>query len=59
MARTEKYGEIKKNKEIARWYKEVRRGSETTAKVYFRRLGLFCTSIGIDPFKLLKMKDRQ
>ncbi len=59
MARKEKYQEIRKNKEIARWYKELRRGSETTAKVYLRRLGLFCTSIGVDPFKLLKMKDRQ
>ena len=59
MGRRDKYGEIRKNKDIARWYKELRRGSETTAKVYLRRLGLFCTSIGIDPFKLLKMKDRQ
>jgi integrase len=55
----QKYVELRKNQEIARWFNEVKRGSETTAKTYMRRLGNFCKVMKIDPFYLLKMKDKQ
>ena len=54
-----KYEKLKANKEIERWYKEVQKGSITTANVYLRRLGNFCNYIKMDPLKLLTMKDIQ
>lgn len=55
----EKYTQLRANPEIIRWYREVKRGSQTTADVYLRRLGAFCNSMDKDPGKLIKMKDRQ
>ena len=55
----EKYAELRKNPEIIRWYKDVKRGSQTTADVYLRRLGAFCETMKKDPGKLLKLKDMQ
>lgn len=55
----EKYGDLKKNPEIKRWFEDVCRGSMTTGKVYLRRLGSFCEAVGNTPQALLKMKDMQ
>ena len=54
----EKYQGLRANKEIARWYGDVSRGSKITADVYMRRLGAFCESTKKDPLKLLRMKDK-
>ena len=54
----EKYQGLRANKEIARWYGDVGRGSKITADVYMRRLGAFCDNVGKDPVKLLKLKDK-
>jgi integrase len=54
----EKYQGLRANKEIARWYGDVGRGSKITADVYMRRLGAFCDNVGKDPIKLLKLKDK-
>ena len=53
-----KYLSMRANKEIARWYGDVGRGSRITADVYMRRLGAFCETIDKDPLKLLKLKDK-
>ena len=55
----EKYAQLRRDPEIIRWYRDVRRGSQTTADVYLRRLGAFCQTTEHDPGKLLKLKDRQ
>ena len=55
----EKYGELRKNPEIRRWYDDVCRGSTTTGQVYLRRLGSFCESVGKSPLDLLKMNEMQ
>ncbi len=53
----EKYPELRRSKEVMRWYQDVCRGSATTGDVYLRRLGFFCQKVGKDPLQLTKMKD--
>lgn len=55
----EKYGDLRRNPEIRRWYEDVSRGSRTTGQVYLRRLGLFCKITGKNPLDLLKMNEMQ
>lgn len=54
----EKYGNLKKDKEIKRWYTNVGRVSIITTDVYLRRLGAFCVDVYKTPQQLIKMKDK-
>lgn len=55
----EKYSKLRENKEIARWYETIRRGSKNTSEVYLRRLGGFCDVMKSDPFYILKLSDKK
>jgi len=47
--------EFLKEDNIVQWYKNVGRGSETTADVYLRRLRGFCETVGLGPNEVLKL----
>ncbi|MEM0135350.1 MAG: hypothetical protein QXU18_09030 [Thermoplasmatales archaeon] len=53
-----RYGFLRENKDVMRWYGDVKRGSKVTADVYLRRLGAFCTTVKKEPTGLLRLRDR-
>jgi hypothetical protein len=53
-----RYGSLRENKEVMRWYNDVRRGSKVTAEVYLRRLGAFCAASENEPTGLLRLRDK-
>ena len=55
----DKYGNLLKDKDIARWKSNLDRGSKITGDVYLRRLGSFCNFIKINPKDLLKLNDKK
>ena len=52
-----KYLELRNDKDIMRWCREVCSGSQITGNVYLRRLGSFCEQTGKTPHQLIKMND--
>ncbi|MBD3206528.1 hypothetical protein GF319_09320 [Candidatus Bathyarchaeota archaeon] len=50
-----KYDTFMENPDVERWYTNLSRGSVTTAKVYFRRLGLFCEQNNLSPKQLVQL----
>ncbi|MEM3434042.1 MAG: hypothetical protein QXU33_05885 [Candidatus Methanomethyliaceae archaeon] len=48
----QKYLHLLEDPDVRRWYENVARGSITTAEVYLRRLGFFCSSLGSTPREL-------
>ncbi len=48
-------GNENRNENIYRWYKNLERGSPSTADLYLRRLVKFCTDTGTEPEALLEM----
>ena len=50
-----KYDKYMENPDVERWYKNLARGSVTTAKVYFRRVGLFCEQNNLSPKQLVQL----
>jgi hypothetical protein len=48
-----------KDPQVRRWYDNVSRGSEPTAQVYLRRLGLFCKRWHSTPAGLLGKRPRE
>ena len=57
--REEGYKKLLENKELKRWFDNVSRGSQVTAKVYLRRLGHLSTELKITPQQLTDMKEEQ
>ncbi len=55
----DKYGNLLRDKDIARWKSNLDRGSKITGDVYLRRLGSFCNFIKINPKDLLKLNDKK
>ena len=47
------------DKNVRRWYENISRGSYTTADVYMRKLGEFCSSNDLTPKKLARMSERK
>ena len=54
-----KLEQILQDKDVKRWYDNVRRGAVTTADVYGRRLRAFCEITGKDPQQLAKMTESE
>lgn len=54
----DKYGNMVKDKDIARWKHNNQARSKITGDVYLRRLGAFCNEMEKTPQQLVKMKDR-
>ena len=54
-----KLEEILQDKDVRRWYDNVRRGAITTADVYGRRLRAFCEMVNKDPQQLAKMTESE
>src|SRR5439155_16052016 len=50
-----KYAHLQENATIGRWYRNLARGSEITADVYFRRLGNVCEARKVGPDDLVQM----
>ncbi|MFC1507529.1 site-specific integrase [Thermoproteota archaeon] len=49
-----KYCDVGKDPEVARWLRNLRRGSPITAEVAFRRLGRACELLSTDPKGLIR-----
>src|SRR5439155_1658440 len=47
--------QLRENPTIGRWYRNLARGSEITADVYFRRLGNVCEARKVGPDDLVRM----
>ena len=54
-----KFDRIEMNSELQRWYNSVKRGSEITADVNFRRLEAFCSIMKITPHVMLELSDKE
>ena len=54
-----KYGALLENREFRRWYENVARGHETTARNYLRCLGKLCDLVGHSPQEIIKMPQRE
>jgi integrase len=50
-----KYDKFMEDPDVERWYANLARGSISTAKVYFRRLGLFCNQNNLSPKQLVML----
>lgn len=50
-----KYDKYMENPNVERWCKNLARGSVTTSKVYFRRVGLFCEQNNLSPKQLVQL----
>ncbi len=50
-----KYAFLLEDVDVRRWYENVARGSEVTADVYLRRLGMFCKHFGLKPKELVDL----
>ena len=50
-----KYAFLLEDADVRRWYENVARGSEVTADVYLRRLGMFCKHFGLKPKQLVDL----
>jgi len=53
------YIELLKDKDVARWYNNVARGSKVTADVYLRRLGNFCKTYKVKHSELIKLEEKK
>ncbi|MBX8638688.1 MAG: site-specific integrase [Thermoplasmata archaeon] len=54
-----KYNALLENKEFRRWYENVARGHESTARNYLRCLGKLCGLVGRSPQEIIKMSQRE
>jgi len=54
-----KLEQVLQDKDVQRWYDNVKRGAVTTADVYARRLRAFCENVGKDPNDLSQMNDTE
>ena len=50
-----KYASLLRDVDVRRWYENVARGSEVTADVYLRRLGMFSKHFGLKPKQLINL----
>jgi len=50
---------LDRDKNLQRWYNNLKRGSEYTADVYFRRICNFCTEIRITPDEFQKLPQKE
>ena len=53
----ESSSDLRKNKDVDRWYNNVTQGSQKTADVYLRRLKAFCMDVQKSPLELIKMDE--
>jgi hypothetical protein len=53
------YASLLNDREIKRWYDNLRRGSAVTADVYLRRLGHVCNELRLNPQQLIRMNESQ
>ncbi len=51
--------DLLKDKDVRRWYNNVKEGSQTTADTSIRRLGLFCEFVNKTPQDLLKLDEKE
>jgi hypothetical protein len=51
-----RYGHVLDDRQIARWYDNISRGSHITADVYFRRFGSVLEEKSLSPHDLLKLE---
>ncbi len=54
-----KYAVLLEDRSLARWYRNLERGSPITASTCLRNLGLVCSQAGVTPRSLTKMSDRK
>ncbi len=50
----EKHGDLRKDENVIRWYRNLQQGSLITGDVYLRTLGLYCKSNAISPERIVK-----
>jgi hypothetical protein len=55
MPRNPRHDRLLADEDVARWYRNLARGNETTAKDWLRKLGLFCERKNTTPAALLSM----
>ena len=53
-----KFEKIEMDAELKKWCNSVKRGSEITADVNFRRMEAFCSIMKTDPHDILKLSDK-
>ncbi|MBI3859317.1 MAG: site-specific integrase [Thaumarchaeota archaeon] len=53
------YGQLLEDRNLARWYSNLSKGSIIVAQVYLRRLGSFCKQLGISPGEYVKLPLRK
>ena len=54
-----RYGYLLKDKDVERWYNNVKRGSAITADIYLRRLGNFCKIYKLNPKQMIKLREQK
>ena len=54
-----KYTNLLEIKQVERWFKDCRRGSEITADVNLRRLGVFLNHVNMGPMDLITLEEGQ
>ncbi len=57
MSRVSGYKDLLGKENVSRWYKNLARGSPTTADLYLKALAKFCRDVDIDPNTLLEKDD--
>ncbi len=50
-----KHKDLLENEDVKRWYENIKAGSNITADVYLRTLGLYCELNNIDPEEIIDM----
>ncbi|MCL4230376.1 MAG: site-specific integrase [Dehalococcoidia bacterium] len=54
-----KHARLLQSKKVRLWYENVSRGSNLTANVYLRRLGLLCRELKMSPDELASLSERR
>ena len=55
MPRNPRHEKLLADEDVSRWYRNLARGNETTAKDWLRKLGLFCERTKTTPATLMRM----
>ena len=56
---TTNYKDLLGDNSVFRWYKNLERGSPSTADMYLSKLAKFCKDTGVEPAALLEMDDEE